>query len=95
MATNDLYLFDPSVRFSADGIITEIITIKNLRAQVKKNKDGKVSIDAKVLEAMMVRIETLHRLLNSFEYSSDGFIKRYPEKAVLDNILNNEWVDSK
>ena len=91
MATNGLYLFDPSVRFSAD----EIVTTKNLRAQVnqfEKDEDGKVLIDAKVLEAMMARIETLHELLNGFEYSSDGFVKRFPEEATLDNILNNEWI---
>lgn len=94
MATNGLYLFDPSVRMSEDSIMT----ITNLRTQLnqfKKDKDGKVLIDAKVLEALMARIETLHELLNGFEYSSDGFVKRFPEEAALDIILNNEWVESK
>lgn len=92
MAQSREFLFDPSVR-----VKDEVVTITNLRKQLKalpRNKQGELLVHASVLDGLLQRVEQLHEFANRFEYSSDGFVKRYPEESEFDKVLNNDPVES-
>lgn len=71
-------------------ILNVVTTVQAIRAKVlqlpilpKKT----IRIERAIVTGLMDRVEELQALLGQFEYSSDGFVKRYPEENKALRIL--------